>query len=132
MIERPAIRVLEDIIADLDDIPNDERTVVSSMSAVEAISSLWNAFLFRGEEREQDDVVIERWDSALEHILAAGGTTIAASLLAVTAVVGWSGRVLDVFLVIINLGAALISGMTSITGLRSKKRREREKSKTRE
>jgi hypothetical protein len=120
MIERPAIRVLEDIIADLDEIPSDQRKIVSNLSAFEVISGLWNAFLFGASNEEEDNIVIEGWGSILGQVLASGGVALAAGLLIIGGVEQWSWS--NVLGVSVGLISGLSSLMNSITGLRSTKR----------
>ena len=122
MIERPAIRVLEDIIADLDDIPGDERKVVSNLSAVEVISGLWNAFLFGSSDREEDDVVIEGWGNVLGTVLASGGVALAAVLMTIGLSWEWSWSIFNVLTVSLGVISGLSSLVSSVTGLRSTKR----------
>ncbi len=122
MIERPAIRVLEDIIADLDEIPSDERMVISNLSAVEVTSGLWNAFLFGRSSREEDDVVIEGWGNVLGAVLASGGVALAAAMMIVGLSQEWSWSIFNVLAVSLSAVSGLSSVVTSITGLRSTKR----------
>ena len=122
MIERPATRVLEDIIADLDDIPSDQRKVVSSLSAFEVISGLRNAFLFGTSKEEEDDVVMEGWGNILGNVLASGGVALAAGLLLIGGVWEWSWTVFQVLGVSVGLISGLSNLVNSITGLRSTKR----------
>lgn len=131
MIERPAIRLLEDIIADLDDIPSEERTVVVNLSALEVISGLWNAFLFGNSDREEDDdVVIERWATVFGSVLGAGGVALAAVMMTISLSSSWAWSVFNVLTVAVGLISGLTSAVNSITGLRSTKRMHGRKSQS--
>ncbi|OKO72128.1 hypothetical protein [Bradyrhizobium sp. NAS96.2] len=130
MIERPAIRVLEDIIADLDDIPGEERTVVTNLSAIEVISGLWNAFLFGSSDREEDDIVIERWENVFGNVLGAGSVALAAVMMTISISSLWAWSIFNVITVAVGLIGGLASAVNSITGLRSTKRMRGRKSRS--